>query len=186
MTTGTMPDKPSSAAPDSVGWPDAIFDILKAADVRQVAFVPDAGHSRLIQLCQASAGMHAVSLTTEEEGVALLAGAWLGGQRGVLLMQSSGVGNCINMLSLIQECRLPLLMLVTMRGDWGEANPWQVPMGQGTASALQNAGVIVERVDDVSRIAETVKAAADFAFNSHRAMAVLLRQRVIGAKKWGE
>jgi sulfopyruvate decarboxylase alpha subunit len=187
MTTRTIPyNKPSVAASESAGWPDAIFDIFKAANVRQVAFVPDAGHSRLIQLCRADPSIHAVSLTTEEEGVALLAGAWLGGQRGVLLMQSSGVGNCINMLSLIQECRLPLLMLVTMRGDWGEVNPWQVPMGQGTAPALHSAGVIVERVDDASRAAETVKAAADFAFNSHRAMAVLLRQQVIGAKKWGE
>ncbi len=60
----------------------------------------------------------------------MLAGAWLGGVRGVLLMQSSGVGNCVNLLSLVQECRFPLLMIVTMRGEWGETNPWQVPMGR--------------------------------------------------------
>jgi sulfopyruvate decarboxylase TPP-binding subunit len=114
-----------------------------------------------------------------------MAGAWLGGQRGVLLMQSSGVGNCINMLSLIQECRLPFLTIVTMRGDWGETNPWQVPMGQGVQSSLQNAGVIVEVVDDSAAVAETVGAAGQFAFHCHRAVAVLIRQRVIGAKTWG-
>ena len=67
----------------------------------------------------------------------MLAGAWLGGERGVLLLQSSGVGNCINMLSLPVICHMPLLMLVTMRGDWGEFNPWQIPMGQGTQAALE-------------------------------------------------
>lgn len=131
MSSQTTPYTPAPSAPEGAGWPDDIYSILKAAEVRQVAFVPDAGHARLINLCLADRDIQSVALTTEEEGVALLAGAWLGGQQGVLLMQSSGVGNCINMLSLVQECRVPLLMLVTMRGDWGEVSPWQVPMGQG-------------------------------------------------------
>ena len=167
-----------------VPWPTQIYRVFKASDIRQVVYVPDAGHAELIKLCNADASMQTVSLTTEEEGVALLAGAWLGDARGALLMQSSGVGNCINMLSLIQECRMPLFMLVTMRGDWGEVNPWQVPMGQGTASALRNAGVIVEIVDEALQLADTVAAAIQFAFKSHRALAVLIRQRVIGAKTW--
>src|SRR5258705_2995071 len=85
--------------------------------------------------------MRAVPLTTEEEGVALLAGAWAGGQRGVLLMQSSGVGNCVNMFSLTQIFRFPFLTLVTMRGEWGEFNPWQVPMGTSTAGGVVLFGV---------------------------------------------
>src|SRR5262249_49838667 len=87
------------------GWPERIHAVLSAADVRQVPYVPDSGHARLIELCHADPDMHALPLTTEEEGVALLAGAWLGGQRGVLLMQSSGSGNCTNMLGMIVECR---------------------------------------------------------------------------------
>ena len=165
-------------------WPDQIYGVFKSFDVRQVAFVPDAGHAQLIKRCQADPAIHAVSLTTEEEGVALVAGAWLGGHRAVLLMQSSGVGNCINMLSLIQECRIPLLTVVTMRGDWGEGNPWQVAMGQGTPAAFKNAGVIVETVNDAASVADTVRAAAQFAFSSHRPVAVLIRQRVVGAKTW--
>ncbi|MCH7865144.1 MAG: phosphonopyruvate decarboxylase, partial [Proteobacteria bacterium] len=105
-------------------WADDIFDRLIAAGVRQVAYVPDMGHKRLIERCHAEVRMTAVLLTTEEEGVALLAGAWLGGERGVLLMQSSGVGNCINMFSLTSACQFPLLILVTMRGQWREVNPW--------------------------------------------------------------
>ncbi|HXY16412.1 MAG TPA: thiamine pyrophosphate-binding protein [Terriglobales bacterium] len=163
-------------------WPRQIFRDLKAVGVRQVAYVPDAGHRELIRLCQSDPGIHAVSLTTEEEGIAMLAGAWLGGDRGVLLMQSSGVGNCINMLSLNQECRIPLLTLITMRGEWGEFNPWQVPMGQSTAAVLQLAGARVYRADAVAEIAETVRAAAKLAFDSSCIVAVLIGQRVIGTK----
>src|SRR5208283_6066034 len=167
-----------------IDWPLEIHRALAAADVRQVAYVPDAGHARLIQLCHADAAMRAVSLTSEEEGVALLAGAWLGGQRGALLMQSSGVGNCINMLSLTKTCRFPLVMLVAMRGEWAEFNPWQVPMGSKTQAALELCDVLVYRVERPEDAAETVAAALEISFNGDLATAVLLSQRLLGAKRW--
>jgi sulfopyruvate decarboxylase alpha subunit len=155
-----------------------------AQRVRQVAYVPDAGHSRLIQLCQANPALATISLTTEEEGIGMLAGAWLGGERGVLLMQSSGVGNCVNMFGMVQECRFPLLMLVTMRGQWGEFNPWQVWMGAATRSVLDDCGVVCYDVDDPERVVDTVAAASDLVFNSYRSVAVLIGQRVIGSKNF--
>ncbi len=167
-------------------WPDQIFEVLKNTGVTQVAYVPDAGHAKLINRCHAEKSMRTVVLTTEEEGVAMMAGAWLGGARGVLLLQSSGVGNCINMLSMFQECRLPLLMLVTMRGVWGEFNPWQVPMGGSTSAALENAGVIVHTVDRAEEIQETVNASALLAFQTYRPVAVLIQQRVVGFKNWSK
>jgi sulfopyruvate decarboxylase alpha subunit len=169
---------------NQTGWPDQLFDVLKNADIRQVGYVPDAGHARLIARCKADNDIRDVVLSTEEEGVALAAGAWLGGQRSALLMQSSGVGNCINMLGFTAECRFPLLMLVTMRGEWGETNPWQVPMGQGTAAALVRAGVIVHRADRPEDVGPTVAAATELAFQSTRAVAVLLGQRLIGTKRF--
>ena len=170
----------------SLQWPQDIYDVLQDAHVTQVAYVPDAGHSALIKSCQANPQMHTISLTSEEEGVAMLAGSWLGGARGVLLMQSSGVGNCINMLSLFQECRLPLLMIVTMRGVWGEFNPWQVPLGSSTADALTTAGVSVHSVEQAHDIRQTVYAASQLAFNTYRPVAVLIQQRVIGFKNWSK
>ncbi len=167
------------------GWPDAIFRELVALEVRQVAYVPDAGHARLITLCADRPGMRSVPLTTEEEGVALLAGAWLGGQRGVLLMQSSGLGNCVNMLSLTQICRFPLLMLITMRGEWGEFNPWQLHMGQRVAGTLELAGTIVHRLDDSARAEDTVRAAGQMAFEGQVPVAVLIAQAMIGTKSFG-
>ena len=83
-------------------WQDELYDLLRRNNITQFAYVPDAGHRILIDRSLADPGVHSVALTTEEEGVALLAGADLGGALGVLLMQSSGVGNCINMLSLIK------------------------------------------------------------------------------------
>jgi sulfopyruvate decarboxylase alpha subunit len=163
-------------------WQARVFDTLKSARVSIVAYVPDAGHAHLIQAAHADPGMKAVVLTSEEEGVALAAGAWLGGQRAVLLMQSSGVGNCINMLSLPVTCRMPLLTLVTMRGEWGELNPWQVPMGTATPHVLTQIGTHVRRADHPEDVSDIVAASATLAFETHLPVAVLFSQRLIGAK----
>ncbi len=163
-------------------WPEDIFAILQRYDVRQVPYVPDAGHSQLIQRVLGSSTMRGIPLTTEEEGVALLAGAWAGGERGVLLMQSSGVGNCINMLSLTQIFRFPFLTLVTMRGEWGEFNPWQVPMGSTTQGVFELSGIRVLRATEPSEVKDVVEAAASQAYNACTPSAVLLSQRLIGTK----
>jgi sulfopyruvate decarboxylase alpha subunit len=168
----------------SVSWPEEIHGVLSEMEVRQVSYVPDSGHARLIELARADRRMRAIPLTTEEEGVALAVGAWLGRERSALLLQSSGVGNCINMLGMVQECRIPLLMLVTMRGQWGEFNPWQVPMAQATAPALAAMGAVVQMVDRADEVQETVDAAARLAFNTGRTVAVLVSQRIIGAKQF--
>jgi sulfopyruvate decarboxylase alpha subunit len=174
----------SASAPVAASWPERLHAVLRDVGIHQVAYVPDSGHSRLIELAGADRNMRAIPLTTEEEGVALAVGAWLGGDRSVLLTQSSGVGNCINMLGMVQECRIPLLMLVTMRGEWGEFNPWQVPMAQATQPVLSAMGVVVQRADDPDDIVQTVSAAARLAFNTTRAVAVVIGQRVIGAKEF--
>ena len=168
----------------TTAWPDHAFRALIEARVRQAAYVPDSGLSRLIDLCRTETTITAVPLTTEQEGVALLAGAWLGGERGVLMMQSSGIGNCVNMLSLTRNCRFPLLCLITMRGDWGEVNPWQVPMGQIGGEVLRLAGVVVHPVAEPGDVGETVAAAARVAFNGPAAAAVLISQRVVGVKSF--
>jgi len=174
-------------APDAAAaWPDQIYDLLKKHDIRQVALVPDAGHSRLIRRCLADNEIAVVTLTTEEEGLALIQGAWLGGQKGVLLMQSSGVGNCINMLSLSHIHRCPMPMLVTMRGDFGEFNPAQVPMGNATQAVLEAMGTLVRRADTPEDIAPAVDATIRMAFNTFRPTATLIGQRVIGAKTFGK
>jgi sulfopyruvate decarboxylase alpha subunit len=165
-------------------WPDEIHRELSSAGVRVVGYVPDAGHKRLIELCQADRNMRAVVLTTEEEGIGLAAGAWLGGQKSVLLMQSSGVGNVVNVLGMVRECRFPLVTLVTMRGEQGEFNPWQVPMGQAVRPVLEAMGTVVHAPAAETEIVPTVNAALRLAYNSYASVAVLIPQRVIGIKSF--
>jgi sulfopyruvate decarboxylase alpha subunit len=148
--------------------------------------VPDAGHKRLIELCEADKTMRAVVLTTEEEGIGLAAGAWLGGERCVLLMQSSGVGNIVNALGMVKECRFPLPLIVTMRGEQGEFNPWQVPMGQATRAVLEAMGTIVQPVAAAEELAPAVNAALRLAYDSYASVAVLVSQRLIGIKSFQE
>ena len=170
---------------EPAAWQEVIYALLKEKRVRQVAWVPDAGHAHVISRVLADPGMRGIVLTTEEEGVALACGAWLGGERAVLLMQSSGVGNCVNMLSLVGACHFPFVALVTMRGEWEEFNGWQVPMGRATPNVLEALGVIVRRVDEPERVGETVRAALEAAFDGGGAVAVLLSQRLVGRKEWG-
>lgn len=165
-------------------WPRAIYQVLRAARVEQVVYVPDAGHSELIALMHADQDVHTCVLTSEEEGVAIASGAWLGGERAVLLTQSSGVGNCINTLSLTVNCRFPLLMLVTMRGEWAEFNPWQMPMGAATQPVLESMGIRTYRIDNAVDVEETLASAVTLAFEAEQAIAVLLSQRMLGRKIW--
>jgi len=163
-------------------WSDNLYDKLRSMDISLFTYVPDAGHSAMINRALADPDVTSVPLATEEEGVSLLAGAHLGGSRGVLLLQSSGVGNCINMLSLTNIGRFPLVSIVTMRGDYGEQNPWQFPMGQGTQPCLEAMGTICQRVETPSDVVPAIEAAVNMAYRSDQSVALLLSQKLIGAK----
>lgn len=165
-------------------WQEAVLKVLKQGGVDQIVYVPDAGHSHVIRSAIADPEIEDVVLTTEEEGVAMVAGAWLGGKRSVLLMQSSGVGNCVNMFSLLQAADFPFFTLITMRGEYAEFNPWQGPMGKATQGALELMGIHVMRVSHPDEVEEIVSAGFDAAFEAGEKVAVLLGQSLIGRKKW--
>ena len=167
-------------------WSADVFKEMKARDIKTVATIPDGGLTSLLKMIGADKDMRLVTLSTEEEGIGIVTGQWLGGNRAMIAMQSSGVGNCINALGIPVTMRTPCLMLVTMRGQWGEFNPWQVPMGQATRTVLEAVGVRCFPVEKVEEIGEVFAAAADIAFNSTVSAAVLVSQRVIGAKGFGQ
>jgi sulfopyruvate decarboxylase alpha subunit len=166
-------------------WSDDVFREIKQRDIRTVCTIPDGGLIRLLKKVEADADMRLVTLSTEEEGMGVVTGQWLGGTRAMIAMQSSGVGNCINALGLPTALRAPCLMLVTMRGQWGEFNPWQVPMGQAVRPTLEAVGVRCFPVDKAEEVGEVFAAAADLAFHSSLSAAVLVSQRIIGAKGFG-
>ena len=182
--TSVSPTVERPAAPPMRPWSQPAYSLLREAGYTQFCYVPDSGHRDLIELAHADPGATAIPLTTEEEGVAVVAGADLGGARGVLLMQSSGVGNTINMLSLVQHCAFPFLTLVTLRGDFGEQNPWQYAMGQAVEPVLAAMGVITLRAERADDVLPTVENAIGMCHPGGRAVAVLLTQRLLGAKKF--
>ena len=168
----------------STGWQNQLYDALRRHGVTQISYVPDAGHRVCIDRSLADKDVHSVALTTEEEGVALACGAHLGGAKSVLLMQSSGLGNCVNFMSMVKGGRFPFLMVLSMRGDFGEGNPWQMGMGQATKPILQAMDFIVLEVTKPDEVVPTIDAAASMVWKSGQAVAVLLTQKLIGAKSF--
>jgi sulfopyruvate decarboxylase alpha subunit len=167
-------------------WSRDVLREMKARNIKTVCTIPDGGLTNLLNLVTADPQLRLVTLTTEEEGIGIATGCWLGGERAMIALQSSGVGNCINALGLPAAFRAPCLMLVTMRGQWREFNPWQVPMGQGTPHVLEAMGVKCFPVERAEEVGETFAAAADIAFESRLSAAILVSQRVIGAKGFGQ
>jgi sulfopyruvate decarboxylase TPP-binding subunit len=165
-------------------WQDDLVRSVAPPQCDAVRVRAGAGYRILIDRSLGDPEVHSVALTSEEEGVAMLAGADLGGARGVLLMQSSGTGNCVNMLSLIKGGRFPFLTLVSMRGDFGEGNPWQFPMGQAVQPVLDAMGVICLRIEQPEEVVPTVGAALTMVFQSGQDVAVLLIQKLLGAKQF--
>lgn len=176
----------SDPEPPTPDWPVRVHAVLSRAGVTLVGYVPDAGLARLIELCEADLAMRALPLTTEEEGIGLAAGGWLGGARTVLLMQSSGVGNLPNGLAMARACRVPLVILVTMRGGEGETNPWQVPMGRATPLLLEAMEVEVHEAASGAEVAPALASALRRAHDTASTAAVLIPQRVIGVKQFVE
>ena len=163
-------------------WSRKMFDLMHGAGVRLFTHIPDAGNECLIQVAEAHNDTQAILLTTEEEGIAVAAGADLVGQRAVLCMQSSGVGNCPNYLSLAKGGRFPLLMMITMRGDYGEQNPWQYPMGQAVEPILKAMGVLIFRVDEPGDLEKATQAALHASGKGGESAAIVLSQKFLGAK----
>ena len=164
-------------------WYREVFTKLRQGGVDLFCYVPDAGIDPLIRYAHEDSGVRPVVLTTEEEGVGVCVGASLCGKRAVLMMQSSGVGNCINAFTILTTCRIPFLLLVSMRGEFGEAIPWQVPMGKITGSCLELSGFTVYRAERADEAADIVDGALKMAWRSDERTAVLLTQRLIGAKE---
>ena len=168
----------------STTWQNQLYEVLRRNEVTQFSYVPDASHRVCIDRSIADKDVHSVALTTEEEGVALACGAHLGGKRAVLLMQSSGLGNCMNFLSMVKNGRFPFLTVLSMRGDFGEGNPWQMGMGQATKPMLKALDFVVLEVTKPEDVVPTIDAASNMAWKSGQAVAVLLSQRLIGAKSF--
>lgn len=165
-------------------WTDAAIDGLKRTDVELIAYLPDTKLAPLIEAAEADDDLRTVLVSREEEAVGVLAGAWLGGTRGALLCQSSGLANTFNALgSLAVPARIPFLGIVTRRGDLGEFNLAQVPAGYNMDALLDDVGVRNHAVAEPSAVGDRVRMAAETAFATETPYVVLLESTVTGYKE---
>ncbi|MFB6169207.1 MAG: thiamine pyrophosphate-binding protein [Haloferacaceae archaeon] len=165
-------------------WAEAAVDGLQRAGVDLVVHLPD---SAVDPVLEATEGVETTLVSREEEAVGVLAGAWVGGRRGALVCQSSGLANTFNALgSLAVPARTPFVGLVSRRGGLGEFNIAQVPTGYGMPEMLDAVGVrnhVVERPEEVGR---RTRMAAESAFSTRTPYVVLLDSTVTGYKSEGE
>ena len=125
-----------------MSWPETIVQSLKENKVGFITYVPDAVTWRILCKLEDDPAFRVVPATREEEAVGIVAGAYAAGKRGAVFMQSSGLGNCINALgSLCIPWRIPFPIFISMRGESGEFNPAQIPMGKAVRPIMDSLGL---------------------------------------------
>lgn len=166
-------------------WQTQIVQALKENKIEMVAHVPDEVTGSLLELLEADPAFKVICVTREEEGVALLAGTYLGGKRGALIFQGSGLGNAINALaSLAVATQIPLLLVISERGRLGEVNPVQVPLGRATPQILDSLGIQAFWISAQDDVADVVAGGARLAFSTSVPVAVVLTPALTGGKHW--
>ena len=182
--TTNAPLDSTSESTASTPWHETVHERLKAHEVRVIAHVPDQILAPLVRALEADSFFEVVPLTREEEGVGVLSGAYLGGLRGALLMQSSGLGNCINALGgLPMAYQIPFLLVVSPRGRLAEFNPSQVPMGQAVPRVLDALGIETVTLERHAEVAEQVDQAAKTSFSTLRPVALVVSTLLSGGKR---
>lgn len=161
--------------PVSVSSSQLIYDALRACDVRLLSALPETWLVHLIRMAEDDPAMTLVRLAKEEEGVGISAGAHLAGVRSALLMQNHGFLQSVNgIVSLARLYRIPLLMLISYRGEFGERDPWQTEGGGVTEQVLQALSIPYTRLDAQLQVAPAIRKAQTLAESSLKPVALLL------------
>ena len=161
--------------PASVKNSHLIYDALKACDIRLMSALPESWLVPLIRLADEDPDVTLVQLAKEEEGIGISAGAHLAGVKSALLMQNHGFLASINgIVSLAQLYRIPLLMLITYRGEFGERDPWQTQGGGVTEALLQSLGISYKSLTHPDHVAARIRAAQTLAASALKPVALLL------------
>jgi sulfopyruvate decarboxylase alpha subunit len=182
-----MHDAKVADTPSPPEWATGVADGLRAAGCLDVIHVPDTPLSRILDaLNRRHPDVRTVLATREEEAVGIAAGLYLGGARPALLMQSSGIGNILNAVgSLLLPYRIPTVIVVSLRGDSGEWNSAQVPMGRAVTALLDTFGIRHVSLDHGDKASATVQSLATEAFATGVPTACLLPRRLTVPREGG-
>lgn len=164
-----------SRMPVSIGASQLVYDSLKACGVGLVSALPETWLVHLIRMAEEDPEMILVRLAKEEEGVGISAGAYLSGTKSAMLMQNHGFLASINgIVSLAQLYRIPLLMLISHRGEFGERDPWQTEGGGVTEHVLRSLRIPYAYLDTPGHVAHRLRKAETLAYSASRPVALLL------------
>lgn len=165
-------------------WAKHVADVLRRNDIRLYATVPDFIVSHVLDELWADPECRVVTTTREEEAVGLLSGAWLAGRRGALLMQNSGLGNCTNALASLNVASfVPLVLVMSQRGDLGEFNPAQVPMGRALTRILDALGIRWIRPTSIAELEQQADGLIKLGYVSGQPVAIVLPTELTGGKQ---
>ena len=157
-----------------------IYDALKDAGVSIISALPETWLVHLVSMADDDPEVTLVRLNKEEEGVGISAGAHLAGKKSAMLMQNHGLLTSINgIVSLAQLYRIPLLMLISYRGEMGERDPWQTEGGLVTERVLDALGIMYRKMSDPSLAARDIRQAQTLAESSLRPVALLLTRELM-------
>ena len=161
-------------------WAAGVCAGLHAAGSRHVVYVPDNPLSHVVRILHgAFRDVHTMIATREEEAFGIAAGLYLGGARPTVMLQSSGLGNSLNAItSLLLPYQIPVLAIVSMRGDPGEWNDAQVPMGRAVRPICDAIGLPHSTVDTAESTDETVRLVGQTAFGTRQPGVCLLPRRI--------
>ena len=161
-------------------WARGVCEGVHAAGSRHVVYVPDNPLSHVLRcLGHDFTNIRTTLATREEEAFGIAAGLYLGGARPTVMLQSSGLGNSLNALtSLILPYQIPMLIIISMRGDASEWNDAQVPMGRAVRPILDAIGVPHVTAGSPESTAETVRLTGETAFGTRTPGACVLPRRL--------
>jgi sulfopyruvate decarboxylase subunit alpha len=161
--------------PVSTSNSQILYDALRANEISVISALPETWLVHLIRMAEEDPEVHLIRLAKEEEGVGISAGAYLAGAKSAMLMQNHGFLQSVNgIVSLAHLYRIPLLMLISYRGEFGERDPWQTEGGGYTEAVLQALRIPFQRLDDPARVGHHVRKAQTLAYSSLRPVALLL------------
>ena len=166
--------------PVSVTNSKLIYDALKACDVKIISALPETWLVHLIRMAEEDPDMTLVRLAKEEEAVGISAGAHFAGVKSAMLMQNHGFLASINgIVSFAQLYRIPLLMLISYRGHFGERDPWQTQGGGATEPLLRALGIPYSFLDDPAKVETRIAEAQTWAYSSLHPAALLLTRELM-------
>jgi sulfopyruvate decarboxylase subunit alpha len=170
-------------AADAPGWATTVLDALRAENIRYLVFLPDTVMGRLLALAEQDRFFQLVGVHREEEAVGILAGLFMGGQRGAMLVQSSGLGNSLNALgSLAMAYRIPFPLFVSLRGELGEFNQAQLHMGRAVPGCLDALTIQHVTTRSEHNLSTVLSGALKTCFTQEEPFGILLSAELTGWK----